>query len=45
MSGSQGSYLPQGAQSPCSRKTGQQVTTEVQLVRISLHQLYFSLMA
>lgn len=40
MSGRQGSsYGPQGAQSPSSRKTGQQVTTEVQLVRISLHLL------
>lgn len=46
MSRRQGSsHGSQLAQSPSTRKTGQQVTTEVQLVRISLHQLYFFLMA
>lgn len=40
MGGRQGSsHGPQGPQSSSSRKTSQKVTTEVQLVRISLHQL------
>ena len=40
MSGRKGSsHGPKGAESPSSRKTGQQLTTEVQLVRISMHQL------